>query len=149
MNFGFVKWILPDGFYLAGCGSVASALGSSLASSGGMGTAAGAATGAEVVAGTAVDVEPESCTEGLGASEAGGEVAAAAAAVGLAFQQVQETVWLDPCCVYTTFRISPHCLAQLGAWLTIFCVVVACSVAASWIQVYEPGALILNEVAAQ
>lgn len=70
--------------YLAGCcGSVAAALGSSLASSGGMGTAAGVAAGAEagVVAGTAVDVEPESCTGGLGASETGGEAAAA----GLAF----------------------------------------------------------------
>lgn len=61
------------------------ALGSSLASSGGMGAADGAGAGAEagVVAGTAVDEEPESCTEGLGASETGGE----AAAVGLAFNQ--------------------------------------------------------------
>lgn len=70
--------------YLAGCcGSVAAALGSSLASSEGAGAAAGvgAGAGAEaeagVAAGTAVDVEPESCTGGLGASEAGGEAAAA------------------------------------------------------------------------
>lgn len=70
---------------------MAAALGSSLASSEGMGVAAGvgvgAGAGAEaeagVVAGTAVDVEPESCTGGLGASEAGGEAAAA----GLAFCQ--------------------------------------------------------------
>lgn len=69
-------------FYLAGCcGSVAAALGSSLASSEGAGAAAGVGAGAEaeagVAAGTAVDVEPESCTGGLGASEAGGEAAAA------------------------------------------------------------------------
>lgn len=68
--------------YLAGCcGSVAVALGSSLASSEGAGTAAGAGAEAGVVAGAAVDVEPESCTGGLGASEAEGEAAAA----GLAF----------------------------------------------------------------
>lgn len=67
-------------FYLAGCcGSVAAALGSSFASSEGTGTAAGVGAGAE--AGTAVDVEPESCTGGLGASEVGGEAVAA----GLAF----------------------------------------------------------------
>ena len=68
--------------YLAGCcGSVAAALGSSLASSEGAGAAAGVGAGAGVeagvAAGTAVDVEPESCTGGLGASEAGGEAAAA------------------------------------------------------------------------
>lgn len=71
--------------YLAGCcGSVAVALGSSLASSEGAGTAAGVEAGAEagVVAGTAVDVEPESCTGGLGASEAEGEAAAAGLAFG-------------------------------------------------------------------
>lgn len=71
-------------FYLAGCcGSVAAALGSSFASSEGAGTAAGVGAGAEAgaEAGTAVDVEPESCTVGLGASEAGGEAVAA----GLAF----------------------------------------------------------------
>lgn len=64
---------------------MAAALGSSLASSGGVGTAAGVGAEAEagVVAGTAVDVEPESCTGGLGASETGGE----AAAGGLAFSQ--------------------------------------------------------------
>lgn len=68
---------------------MAAALSSSLASSEGMGTAAragaGAGAGAEagVVGGTAVDVEPESCTGGLGASEAGGEAAAA----GLVFCQ--------------------------------------------------------------
>ncbi len=64
---------------------MAAALGSSLASSGGMGTAAGVGAGAEagVVVGTAVDVEPESCTGGLGASDAGGEAAAA----GFAFCQ--------------------------------------------------------------
>lgn len=60
---------------------MAAALGSSLASSGAMGTAAGAGVG--VGAGTAVDEEPESCTGGLGASETGGEAAAA----GLAFNQ--------------------------------------------------------------
>lgn len=89
-----------DRFYLAGCcGSVAAALGSSLASSEGMGTAAGVGTGtgagagaeAGVVAGTAVDVEPESCTGGLGASEAGGEAAAA----GLAFCRFKKKVLLD------------------------------------------------------
>lgn len=71
-------------FYLAGCcGSVAAALGSSFASSEGAGTAAGVGAGAEAgaEAGTAVDAEPESCTGGLGASEAGGEAVAA----GLAF----------------------------------------------------------------
>lgn len=85
-------------FYLAGCcGSVAAALGSSLASSEGMGAAAGvgvgAGAGAEagVVAGTAVDVEPESCTGGLGASEAGGEAAAA----GLAFCQFKRKMLSD------------------------------------------------------
>ena len=65
---------------------MAAALGSSLASSEGMGTAARVGVGAEaagVVAWTAVDVEPESCTGGLGASEAGGEAAAA----GLAFKK--------------------------------------------------------------
>lgn len=54
-----------------------------MASSGGMGTAAGTGAEAGVVAGTAVDEEPESCTGGLGASETGGEAAAA----GLAFNQ--------------------------------------------------------------
>lgn len=89
-------------FYLAGCcGSVAAALGSSLASSEGMGAAAGvgvgagagAGAGAEagVVSGTAVDVEPESCTGGLGASEAGGEAAAA----GLAFCQFKRKMLSD------------------------------------------------------
>lgn len=66
--------------YLAGCcGSVAATAGSSLASSEGMGTAAGVGVGAGtgVVVGTTVDVEPESCTVGLGASEAGGDAAAA------------------------------------------------------------------------
>lgn len=70
--------------YLAGCcGSVATALDSSLASPLGMGTAAGAGAGAGVgfVVGAAVDVEPESCTGGLGASETDGEAATA----GLAF----------------------------------------------------------------
>lgn len=64
---------------------MAATLGSSLASSEGMGTADGVGTEAEagVVAGTAVDVEPESCAGGLGASETGGEAAAA----GLAFCQ--------------------------------------------------------------
>ncbi len=64
---------------------MAAALCSSLASSEGTGTAARAGVGAEagVVGGTAVDVEPESCTGGLGASEAGGEAAAA----GLVFRQ--------------------------------------------------------------
>lgn len=73
---------------------MAAALGSSLASSEAMGTAAGAGAGAGagaeagvgVVAGTAVDVEPESCAGGLGASEAGGE----AAAVALAFSQFKK-----------------------------------------------------------
>lgn len=62
---------------------MAAAVGSALSSSGGMGTAAGAGVGAGVVAGTAVDVEPESCTGGLGASDTGGEAAAA----GFAFSQ--------------------------------------------------------------
>lgn len=68
--------------YLAGCcGSVATALDSSLASPLGMGTAAGAGAGVGFVVGAAVDVEPESCTGGLGASETDGEAATA----GLAF----------------------------------------------------------------
>lgn len=72
---------------------MAAALGSSLASSEGMGTAAGVGAGAEAgaAAGTAVDVEPESWTGGLGASEAGGEAAAA----GLAFSRFQEKVMSD------------------------------------------------------
>lgn len=58
-----------------------------------MGAAAGVGAGAEagVAAGTAVDVEPESCTEGLGASEAGGEAVAA----GLAFHQLQRKMLSD------------------------------------------------------
>lgn len=62
--------------YLAAfCGSVA--LGSSLASSGGLRTAVGAELGAGPGAAVApVDVEPESCARGLGASEGGGEAAA-------------------------------------------------------------------------
>lgn len=48
-----------------------------MASSEGMGTAAGAATEAGAVAGAAAAEEPESCTGGLGASEMGGEAAAA------------------------------------------------------------------------
>merc|ERR1719357_406418 len=54
-----------------------------------MGTAAGVGAGAEagVVAGTAVDVEPESCTGGLGASETGGEADAA----GLALDTITTT----------------------------------------------------------
>jgi len=62
---------------------VAAALGSCLASSEGVGTAAGVGAGAGFEAGAALDVEPESCAGGLGASETGGEAAAAAA--GLVF----------------------------------------------------------------
>merc|ERR550519_916251 len=64
----------PSPLELAGCcGSTSAGVGSSLASSGGMGTAAGVGAGT-----AAVDVEPESWTGGLGASEGGGEAAAAA-----------------------------------------------------------------------
>lgn len=72
-----------DVSYLACCCGSVAALGSSLASSEAAGAAAGVGVGAEAgaAAGVAVDVEPESCTGGLGASEAGGTGAAAAAAV--------------------------------------------------------------------
>lgn len=81
-----MKTALVIRVYLAGgCGSVSAALDSSLASPLGMGTAAGAGTGAGAgfVAGAAVDVEPESCTGGLGASETDGEAAAAGLALCL------------------------------------------------------------------
>lgn len=78
---------------------MAAALGSSLASSEATGAAAGVGVGvgvgagaeAGVVAGTDVDVEPESCTGGLGASEAGGE----AAALALAFCQFKRKILSD------------------------------------------------------
>lgn len=59
--------------------------GSCLASSEGTGAAAGVGAGAGAGAGAGtgagVDVEPESCTGGLGASETGGEAAAAGLAL--------------------------------------------------------------------
>lgn len=55
--------------------------GSCLASSEGTGAAAGVGAGAGFEAGAGVDVEPESCTGGLGASETGGEAAAAGLAL--------------------------------------------------------------------
>lgn len=56
---------------------MASALCSCLASSGGIGTAAGVGAAGGFEGGAAVDVEPESCAGGLGASGAGAEVVAA------------------------------------------------------------------------
>lgn len=81
--FAHVRHTIDASYLACCCGSVAAALGSSLASSEAAGAAAGVGAGAEAgaAAGAAVDVEPESCTGGLGASEAGGTGAAAAAAV--------------------------------------------------------------------
>lgn len=79
--------------YLAGCcGSVSAGDGSCLPSSEetGAGAGVGAGAGAGFEAGAGVDVEPESCTVGLGASETGGEAAAA----GLAFLYVKKEVRL-------------------------------------------------------
>lgn len=73
--------------YLAGCcGSVSAGVGSCLSSSEETGAGAGVGAGAGFEAGAGVVVEPESCTGGLGASETGGEAAAA----GLAYLYVKK-----------------------------------------------------------